>query len=124
MSATENVRLQPACDGAHSLHRLVSAFRRGVLGNRESGMMCAAVCYPLQGYLSMLGHETEVIEADFGNTNHVWLQLPCGCIIDPTADQFSGPTLKLPKVYIGPVPDIYTRWMSHRANVPALAQIG
>jgi hypothetical protein len=116
MSATETTRLQPACDGAHSLHRLVSAFRRGILGKRESEMMCAVVCYPLHGYLSMLGYETEVVESDFGTTNHVWLQLPCGCVIDPTYDQFSGPTLKLPKVFIGPVPDTYKRWMTHRAN--------
>lgn len=99
-----------ACKGGHALQRIVSEFRRGILGKRESAMMCAAVCYPLQGYLSMLGHETEVVEADFGETNHLWLKLPCGCIIDPTGDQFSGPILKLPKVYIGPIPEIYKRW--------------
>jgi hypothetical protein len=123
MTPTETVRLQPACDGDHSLHRLVSAFRRGIIGTREPDMMCAAVCWPLQGYLSMLGYETEVVEADFGNVNHVWLRLPCGCIIDPTASQFSGPTLKLPKVYIGKEPEIYQRWQ-HRANDQALSQGG
>ena len=98
------------CEGVHSLHRLVSAFRHGILGKRDSAMMCAVVCYPLQDFLSIMGYETEIVEADFGSTNHIWLRLPCGCIIDPTADQFSGPTLKLPKVYIGKVPEIYERW--------------
>jgi hypothetical protein len=95
-----------------NLKSVVSSFRNGILGNRQSDNMCAAICYPLQGYLSFLGIETEIIEADFGNTNHVWLKMKDGRIIDPTADQFSGPSLKFPKVYIGDLPPIYQKWMS------------
>jgi hypothetical protein len=71
-----------------------------------------AVCYPLQGYLSMLGIQTEIVEADFGRVNHVWLQLPSGEIIDPTADQFSGEGCRFPEVYIGKVPEIFDVWIA------------
>ena len=98
------------------LKRIVGGFRRGILGQRAPDMMCAAVCYPLCGYLAMCGIETKIVEGDFGRTNHVWLEMEDGTIIDPTADQFSGEIVKMPKVYIGPLPETYKRWMS-TANV-------
>lgn len=70
-------------------------------------MMCFAVCAALQGWLSCCGLETELVEADFGHVNHVWLQLPNGDILDPTADQFG-----LEPVYLGPVPSQYQALMS------------
>ena len=94
--------------GDSKLKRLVSEFRRGILGDHPPDMMCFAVCAPLQSYLAIMGIETRLIEMDFGRVNHVWLQLNDGRIIDPTADQFMslGGT-KMPKVYIGELPDWY-----------------
>ena len=88
------------------LRRVVTSFRRGILGRRSSQSMCFVVCAPLQGWLSSCGLETDMMEADFGETSHVWLRLTNGEIIDPTADQFG-----LEPVYIGPVPDVYHRMM-------------
>jgi hypothetical protein len=59
-------------------------------------MMCAVVSYSLQGYLSFLGVTTELGEVDLKFSNHVFLKLPDGRILDATADQFGGP-----KVYLG-----------------------
>jgi hypothetical protein len=89
------------------LRQIVSEFRKGILGKRNSAAMCYAVCAPLQSYLGLIGYETELVEGDFGTTNHYWLELPDGTIIDPTADQFSTPMRKMPKIYIGPLPDWY-----------------
>lgn len=78
-----------------TLKRIVSEFRRGILGLSPSSRMCYAICLPLQSYLSLAGYKTVLIEGDFetdcGITNHSWLQLPDGRIIDPTADQLSRP---------------------------------
>lgn len=79
------------------LKQICGRFRDGILGDRESGMMGAAVCYPLQAYLSFLGQPTELQEVDLGRTNHVFLTLPSGRVLDPTADQFGNH----PKVYVG-----------------------
>lgn len=79
-------------------------FRQGILGERASIGMCKVVSAPLQGFLaSVYGVETELVEVDFGTTNHVYLRLPDGRILDATADQFSG----MPDVYLGPVPALY-----------------
>lgn len=97
------------------LRRFVTAFRVGILDGRRSDRMCFAVCAPLQSLLSVCGVETELVEADFdqnGLCNHVWLRLSDGTIIDPTADQFSTPEQKRPKVYIGPLPAQYAEWMA------------
>ena len=76
--------------------------------------MCLAVCAPLQGFLSLAGIDTTIVEAHFAETNHVWLQLPDGRILDPTADQFG-----LDVVYIGPLPLSYStrqaRLVTHHA---------
>lgn len=103
------------------LIRHVREFRRGILGERPSVLMCAVVCYPLQVYLSAcFGVDTTVMQADFLQSNgslmnHVWLRMTDGDIIDPTADQFADRAPELPEVYIGPLPDIYCEWMQARA---------
>lgn len=96
------------------LHRIVSGFRKGILGKRSSAAMCFAVCAPLQGYLSMLGYDAEMVEGkmrykDVGiNSEHYWLRLSDGRIIDPTADQFKAPDgSQMPAVYIGEKPEWY-----------------
>lgn len=94
-----------------NLHKIVTAFRRGILEKRESVGMCFVVCSPLAGYLSVCGIKTELEKVNFPHANHCWLRLPDGRIIDPTADQFSCDEQTLPKVYIGPVPELYERWM-------------
>lgn len=87
------------------LRETVTAFRKGILNGRDSDQMCFAVCAALQGWLRFLGVETELVEGDFGRTDHYWLALPDGRIIDPTADQFTTPAgEKMPKVYIGDRP--------------------
>lgn len=82
---------------AADLKHICQRFRSGILGDRESDMMCAAVCYPLQGYLAFLGQPSDLEEVDLGRTNHVFLRLPSGRVLDPTADQFGN----YPKIYIG-----------------------
>lgn len=79
-------------------------FREGVLAGRDSYGMCAMVCLPLAGLLNYYGVAAEVIASalhhneDF--SNHLWIRLPDGRVLDPTADQFEG--LNLPPVYLGP----------------------
>ena len=93
-------------------------FRDGILncmryGGKSQGM-CFAISTALGGWLSWTHNLTcTLVEADFGFSNHVWLQLPDGRIIDATADQFK--RAKLPAVYIGPLPSIYERWMKRAA---------
>ncbi len=98
------------------LKKIAVDFRKGLLGNKSSELMCAAVCMPLQAVLSLYGVETTYKEIDFGWINHVWLRLPDGRILDPTADQFNiEGSVRMPKVYLGEVPDIYQRWMDETA---------
>jgi hypothetical protein len=73
--------------------------------------MCFAVSAALQGYLSSCGVETELVEADFGHTNHFWLRLPDGRILDPTADQFG-----LSPVYLGKLPTKYIKALRGQAG--------
>lgn len=72
------------------------AFRKGLLKTREGDMMCGVVTYPLQGWLSFLGVATEIEEVMLKHSNHVFLRLPDGRVLDATADQFDGP-----KIYLG-----------------------
>ena len=88
---------------------LISAatgMREGILDGKSSEMACFMVATPLQGWLSFQGIETELVEADLGDINHCWLELPDGRVLDPTADQFNGmdenPGEPLPPVYLGP----------------------
>jgi hypothetical protein len=75
-------------------------FREDILDGGESWMRCFMVCAPLAPLLRMSGVAVELVESDLGDTNHVWLRLPDGRALDPTADQFEG--LDLPPVYLGP----------------------
>lgn len=71
--------------------------------------MCYAVCAPLEGYLAYCcSIPVKLIEGEVDNTQHFWLQLADGQVIDPTADQFKTPDGKrMPKVYIGERPEWY-----------------
>lgn len=93
------------------LRNTVTSFRSGILQGREPARMCYAVCAPLQGFLKALGVQTELMEGEVETdvlTNHYWLKLADGRIIDPTASQFTDPFgVRMPKVYIGPVPTWY-----------------
>lgn len=89
-------------------------FRKGILDCRPSAWMCRAVCLPLQSYLSVAeGIQTDLVEGVIIDENeneieHTWLRLSSGKILDPTADQFKSPRGKrMPKIYIGPIPDWY-----------------
>ena len=101
------------------LRRVVQSFRDDILGGPRSGNesrgMCFAVCAPLQGFLCFCGIQSKLVQQQFQYTNHVWLELPDGSIIDPTADQFL--RLRLPPVYIGPLPRAYKRWSARWGHV-------
>jgi hypothetical protein len=101
------------------LRRAVTAFRKSILDGRSADRMCFAVCAPLQGFLSACGVETELVEEEFDIfgfwTDHVWLKLPDGRIIDPTAGQFSDPLHPLPAIYIEPLPELYRQWIARAA---------
>ncbi len=78
-------------------------FREGILGGRNSEMMCFAVAAPLCTLLRLHGVENEMIESDLGEFNHFWLRLHDGRALDPTADQFNDYGFPpMPPVYLGP----------------------
>jgi len=99
------------------LLRIVTGFRRGILGRRKPLKMCYAICGPLHSYLKITGFETTLTEGKIkldshneGITiNHFWLTLKDGRIVDPTASQFNGfcSYPDLPAVYLGAKPDYY-----------------
>lgn len=91
------------------LLKFATSFRKGILGNNSSHSMCAAVCWPLAGLLRAGGVECEAVESDLSEMedgwlmNHIWIRLPDGRVLDPTADQFNGKGFdSLPPVYLGP----------------------
>jgi hypothetical protein len=84
------------------LLKLATEFRKGLLGKRSSARMCSAVSWALQGWLAAFGVETEAVTVDLGHTEHVYLRLPDGMILDATADQFSTTEKPMPPVYLGP----------------------
>ncbi len=88
------------------LAKICKAFRDGLLEKASSRLMCAVVCRPLAGFLSCVGIETEVEFLEFDWGNHMFLRLPDGRVLDPTADQFRD--LNLPPVYIGKPLSIHT----------------
>jgi hypothetical protein len=79
-------------------------FREGILGGDPPDLMCMAVCAPLATLLQMEGVDCELAKGDVGNCNHMWIALPDGRILDPTASQF---TDEMPEVYLGPLPACY-----------------
>lgn len=91
----------------HKLRSVCLAFRDGLLAGKSSEWMCAAVSWPLAGFLDALGVETEAVEVDLGHCNHTFLRMKDGTIIDATCDQFNYAGPKYPKVHVGPPLDIH-----------------
>jgi len=95
------------------LLKITSQFTKGILGKHQSSSMCFAVSAPLQGFLSVCGFETQLIEGEIEVSknelwNHFWLKLPDGRILDATANQFRTPDNKeMPKIYLGEKPNWY-----------------
>ena len=79
-------------------------FRIGILDGRASTNMCFAVSAPLASLLRIHGVEAELVESDLAETNHFWIRLADGRVLDPTADQFDE---SLPPVYLGPATKIH-----------------
>lgn len=95
------------------LLKIVKSFRYGMIGRKGGRLQCYKVCAPLQGYLSMIGIETKLIEGDACYyrywIGHYWLEMEDGKIIDPTAEQFATEKRLMPRVYIGVKPRWYRK---------------
>lgn len=95
------------------LIKFVSSFRKGILGKGTSDGMCFAVCAPLVTLLNMSGVKGTLTKGDVEfvpfESNHFWIMLDDGRVIDPTADQFNNRTCRqMPPVYLGPpVPGLH-----------------
>ena len=87
----------------NELIEFATEFRAGILGDRQSDWMCAAISWPLSTLLGMSGVKCETVESDLGECNHVWIKLADGRALDPTADQFNKwfPHKNYPPVYLG-----------------------
>jgi len=91
------------------LLQYASEFRFAVIGDETSSRMCAAISDPLCAALAVQGVPAQVMENVLEDCNHVFLQLPDGRVLDPTADQFNrGSSGPLPAVYLGGVTSIHT----------------
>lgn len=77
-------------------------FREAFLRGTPSYRMCAALSGPLCSALNLLGVDAHLRAADMGGIEHIYLQLPDGTVLDPTADQIEGADARLPPVYLGP----------------------
>lgn len=92
-------------------------FRKGVLDKhrRKSNDWCYAISAPLVSYLEFCGCPCKLVCGYIGDTEHYWIALPDGRILDPTADQFNDnmpepdnmPNPKMPRVYLGIKPSNY-----------------
>ena len=105
-----------------TLLRVAEGFRVGILAGRPSKGFCFAICLPLHSYIrGYLGEpRAQLIERHFyrlnqydgdETTNHFWIELEDGRILDPTADQFERASGRYPSVYLGPLPNEYRAWM-------------
>lgn len=84
------------------LINFASDFREGILEGRTSEGMCFVIAAPLESLLRICGVGSRLIMGDLEETNHCWLLLDDGRVLDPTADQFNGPGVSpLPPVYLG-----------------------
>lgn len=99
MESALSISFPPFTD--KQLLKIATEFRKGILGRRKSHRMCGMVCFGLQGYLRFLGFPTRVCEGIVGDGNHIWLELPDGRVLDPTADQFNNGETIYPPVYMG-----------------------
>lgn len=76
-------------------------------------MRCYMVCAPLVGYLGFLGvagcklAQAEGVSCTFGTTNHYWIELRDGRVLDPTADQFNDMGHDFPPVYLGEPKEVH-----------------
>lgn len=98
------------------LLKLVKDFRAGILEGATSRSMCFAVCAPLSSFLGMMKVPTKIKEGMVvtpggWESNHFWLELEDGRVLDPTADQFDDPSRgrAMPPVYLGPRPAWYLK---------------
>jgi hypothetical protein len=91
------------------LHLIAARVRKRILGRKPSRDQCFVVCSSLQGTLLALGYDPTLVVGEInGEHDHIWLRLPDGRILDPTADQFKTPTGEpMPAVYLGPLPTWY-----------------
>lgn len=89
-------------------------FRKGILDGRASWGMCFAVSAPLATLLRLHGVDGELEESAVGVSNHFWIRLADGRVLDPTADQFDE---ALPPVYLGPPTKI------HMGQVPYIRML-
>lgn len=80
-------------------------FREAFLRGTSSDRMCAALSAPLWAALSVLGVGGELHQVEFEDIAHIFIKLPDGDILDPTADQLSG--TGLPSVFLGPARSVY-----------------
>ncbi len=88
------------------LVRYAMSFRKGILGKRPSAGQCGAICNPLASLLGMEGVDVTRVRVwlpePYEMANHIFLRLPDGRVLDPTADQFPREHPGLPPVYLGP----------------------
>lgn len=95
------------------LIEFAAEFREGILGDRPSEMMCAAVSWPLASLLRVSGVDCEAINSELSEKmgflllNHVWIRLADGRALDPTADQFNRFGFDFPPVYLGEPAEIH-----------------
>ena len=92
--------------------KITRQFAKGIIGNNKPDMMCFAITFPLQSYLSLCGLNTQLIEGKIHFEkvicNHYWLKLSDNRILDPTASQFNKPDgTKMPTIYLGEKPEWY-----------------
>jgi hypothetical protein len=94
------------------LIKVVSGFRRGILGKKKPDMMCFAVSSPLSTYLKICGVENKMKEVCVVQGSdvyyHWYLELKDGRILDATASQFVSPKgERMPPVFLGERPYWY-----------------
>ncbi len=88
-----------------NLKREALSFRKGLIGDRESDLMCRVVCFPLAGWLAFNGVSCRVVDGEFLGVDHSWIELSDGRVLDPTIDQFNGEVVRFGKIYLGePLP--------------------
>lgn len=98
--------------------KLVTFFRKGILGKSTPLRKCFMVCAPLVSFMNGCGIPCDITEGEvdlgsFKNNDgiaigHYWITLVDGRIIDPTASQFNGMREEvMPFVYFGEKPDYY-----------------
>ena len=93
------------------LKKTALEFRIGLLcGRRTARGMCFAVSWPLCGLLRHYMVKARLTSCVVDETEHWFITLHGGIILDATADQFKTPDGgRMPKVYLGKRPAWYRR---------------